>query len=467
MKNRMFLFLGILLSLLLSATALADIQKGPYVQRVTKSSAYISWETTSAAGGAVEWGPDDSFGNRVEAGSDTMHEVKLEGLESDTAYFYKVVGNGGESKTYHFFTAPKPSEPFRFIAYGDSRSGYSEHRRTVEAMMLENPSIVSNSGDLVCTGQDEDCWQMHFEITQDIFASVMLLPAIGNHDVDGGNSAQYKRYFNLPPVWSGQTDDHDEQYYYMDWGNTRFISLDCETAPLGPGSAQQNWLIQVLQDAKSNDFTQHIFVQVHVGPFSAKPDRSGNSFMRSLIDTFIDFGVTAVISGHDHHYYRGHSENGQFNFIVTGGGGASLYDCVPKADYGVVNESCEKVNHYVIFDIDGPHIDAVVKSTDGSVLDEFSWESRYDKVVASDDDDDDTVNPNDDDDDSTGLLDDDDDDGGLAPSGDQGSMNAYDPEYGFAGCQMTVDSESIGSWSVAALLLGLFGLLRRNTRRRD
>ncbi len=424
------------------STADAGIKKGPYIQQLGKNGVTIVWETESDSGGTLEYGPGDMLTQKIEAQAGSMHEVRLEGLETNTAYTYKVTSDGEETEPVVFWTAIPASEPFRFIAYGDSRSNYLDHQKVINAMVRESPDIYMNTGDLVRTGTDAEGWQEHFDIEKELMATTPLLPTIGNHDTNSGNCDLYKEYFSLPKLSRDEENHFDEHYYFQDYGNTRFIGLDDQVASLAVGSPQQEWLMAVLQDASENPEILHIFIGLHVGPYTAKSGRSGNANLRAIMDQLKAYNVTAIISGHDHHYYRGEAANG-LNFIVSGGGGAGLYECEPREEHGVFNHMCEEVNHYVVFDINGPNISATAKTYDGRILETFEWVSSK-QVVSNGDGSD--ANPD------SGSNDDE-------LPGSSATSETYDPEYGFGGCQATGGGAAV-SLVIAASLIG-FGVLRR------
>ncbi len=447
MKRMGTFFVAFALVMSAWSTASAGIKKGPYVQQLGKTGVTIVWETESDSGGTLEYGINDTLTQKIEAPAGAMHEVRLDGLEINTAYTYKVTSDGEESEPIQFWTAIPASEPFRFIAYGDSRSNYLDHQKVVNAMVKESPDIYMNSGDIVRTGTDAEGWQEHFNIEKELMATTPLLPIIGNHDTNSGNCDMYKEFFSLPKLSRDEDNHFDEHYYFQDYGNTRFIGLDDQVASLAVGSPQQEWLMAVLQDAAENPEILHIFLGIHEGPYTAKSGRNGNANLRAVIDQLKDYNVTAILSGHDHHYYRGEAANG-LNFIVSGGGGAGLYECEPREEYGIFNHMCEEVNHYVVFDINGPNISAVTKTPDGRVLETFEWVSSKKVVAASDDPNAGTDNP---------------DDNNELP-GSAAATESYDPEYGFGGCQMAENGAAASLLAVMSLIL--FGILRRKNATR-
>ncbi len=458
-------FLFILIAVF-ATNVYAGLKKGPYLQVVNKTGASVVWQTDSPAAGTVEWGMDESLGNVLDAAAGEMHEVRIEGLKTNTPYYYRVSSDGETTKIYEFWTAPEPWTPFRWIAYGDSRSGYNDHLRVTEAMIQEAPDIYSNSGDITCSAKDELCWQKHFDIEHELMATTNLLPVIGNHDVDGANADNYKKYFVTPENGYEEWQDH---FYYQDWGNARFIVLDFKI-PLSIGSTQASWLEEMIIEASEDSDLLHTFIFIHEGPYTAKDARSGNAPLRSMMDMFKEYNVTCIISGHDHYYYRGESSNG-VNFLVTGGAGASLYDCNPTTDWGVRNIMCEKVYNYIVFDVNGRDISAVAKMATGEVLETFNWTSpkispEYtpeEQAGEGDEevDGDGAVTPVDGDQGNAANDDIDDNDG----SGATGSTSEeYDPEFGFSGCNSGEASFGLG---ILSMLLVVAFVYRRKSKSLD
>jgi hypothetical protein len=106
--------------------------------------------------------------------------------------------------------------------------------------------------------------------------------------------------------------------------------------------------------------------------------------LRHWRDQMLEQGVDYLFSGHDHHYMRGMADNG-LPFLVTGGGGAGLYDIreecltqgepIDAANFGWLPEPglnpytifySLKVNNYVRVDINGPYFSACAKQVTGS-----------------------------------------------------------------------------------------------------
>lgn len=371
-----------------------DLQKGPYLQRVHPGGVTVVFETGDDVSGHVRFGLDEQLGPQTAATPlGRHHEVRLEGLQPATRYFYAVYeGDAPRTDTFAFRTAPAAPQAFRFLVYGDNRSDHEGHRRVVDAMMAE-PEIdfAVNTGDMVSSGEREEEWGPFFDIERELLARTPFWPTIGNHEEDDGEVPIYERLFVLP---------EDEHYYAFTYGNARFVVVDghvevepwflcllqlkvfddCFTA------AQEAWVRQELAAARQDPAIDHTFVVTHVGPYSSKGGRTGSAQMRWLMPAFLDGQVTLVVSGHDHYYQHGLSENG-IHYVVSGGGGAPLYE----VGAGLLNLliphqpiTSESVHHYVVVDVDGETVTVTARRLDGAVLEQFVVEERPACQVAAD-----------------------------------------------------------------------------------
>ncbi len=86
---------------------------------------------------------------------------------------------------------------------------------------------------------------------------------------------------------------------------------------------------------------------------------------------FKTHGVTMVISGHDHYYEHGLSNNG-IPYVITGGGGAPLYAIAkpsPLFPHKVIYNKV--IYHYLVMEIDGKYVHVRAMTTKGVKLEEF------------------------------------------------------------------------------------------------
>lgn len=141
-----------------------------------------------------------------------------------------------------------------------------------------------------------------------------FFPALGNHDLDGQLGQPYFDYFTLPEAYPG-----NERYYTFVKGNVQFIALNSDSRePDGNtyNSPQAFWLLGVL----SASTAPWKIVYFHHAAYSSSAVHGNSPWMQW---PFENWGVSAVICGHDHDYER--IMEGNIPYFVNGTGGRSLY----------------------------------------------------------------------------------------------------------------------------------------------
>lgn len=154
-----------------------------------------------------------------------------------------------------------------------------------------------------------------------------FFPSLGNHDYsDTGNliglPTIYTDYFSLPGGGYASTSGN-ERYYDFIAGPIHFFVLnsnpDLTQEPDGfeSTSLQAKWLQTQLAASKAD---WHI-VYFHHAPYSSSSMHGSSLWMQW---PFAQWGVDAVLSGHDHTYERIFRE--ELVYFVNGLGGAQRYD---------------------------------------------------------------------------------------------------------------------------------------------
>ncbi len=136
-----------------------------------------------------------------------------------------------------------------------------------------------------------------------------FFPSLGNHDWRSPAAAPYLEYFDLPG---------NERYYDLRWGPVHLFAVDSdrhEPDGVTADGVQAQWLRRALG---RSDAPWKI-VYMHHPPYSSG-DHGGSPVMRW---PFADWGVDAVIAGHDHHYER--LERDGVLYFVNGVAGRSHY----------------------------------------------------------------------------------------------------------------------------------------------
>jgi 3',5'-cyclic AMP phosphodiesterase CpdA len=267
-----------------------------------------------------------------------------------------------------------------------------------------------------------------------LLRSTLLLAAIGNHDGDYSDfekwpdALAYFYYWNLPltgpELSSGGPNtpkvkaDNDAEKamemasggqfprienYSFDYGNSHWTVLDSNTYTNWNSKELLKWLENDLTSAQKAKWR---FVAFHIAPFHTSKEHSDDQWMRVLCPLFEKYKVDVVWSGHVHNYQRsypltfvpegGPDEKGRVAgkwtldqtfdgdkntkptapiYIVTGGGGAPLYDPdiqQKPADWQpFIKKYIADTHSLTQVDVDGSKLSVQQISEDGKALDKF------------------------------------------------------------------------------------------------
>lgn len=337
--------------------AAAPFERLPYVQAVDTSGAVVLWRVGRAVrdsfryriGGEGEWrtapveripipeGRSPDRGATSEGPRD--RRVRLRGLPPASEVEYAVLADTVALPPSAFRTAPRPggAGPVRVLAFGDSGFGSESQVRLARLMEARGWDVAIHVGDLAyASGTERDFTLRHFGVYDALLARVPFFPTPGNHDLltDGGRP--YDRAFEWPAPRPGA------RYYTFRWGPVRLFALDSSSGEAGrdlrrASGEQYAWLVAALDSARREAGVRWLVAYMHhplhsgATGFAGKgPDRR---LREALVPLFERHGVDLVVSGHDHHYERSHPILSRDPvppgcgpvYLVTGGGGASLY----------------------------------------------------------------------------------------------------------------------------------------------
>ena len=375
---------GLLLVLLVlpqHAHADAGIFRGPYLNNVTTDAITVLFENPTAVTGVLRYGVNLASENTVQISPAQKHqEVRLTGLAAlappGSRFVYELEVDG-VIRSGSFYTAPNPGAAFSFVAYGDNRSSEPQHQAVVDALLAESgpPRLAMSTGDMVSSGDNEAHWDDFFRIEAPFLANTPTFLAIGNHEVDARDWRVGRRIFQHPVDVAPASGD--ESYYRVAYGNVELIVINVETETLYTGllsllaGDQEDWLEEVLANPLPS--AEHRFVFIHQGPYSSKPGRNGNFWLRQWIELFKTSGIDAIISGHDHYAEWGFTKYG-LPYFIHGGGGAPLYD-----NKGLRVEGDHTINYgvselgYILISIDGPKARFELKNLSGGIVASFEY----------------------------------------------------------------------------------------------
>jgi acid phosphatase type 7 len=336
-----------------SAASGVRFLRGPYLSRPTEAldgnTVRLSWQTDLPASATISLERVDAHAparrpalERAEAwpvrvikidASAGTHTATLGGLAPDAAYRYEIDADAGSGDVARagpnvFKTVAAASQPFRFAVYGDMRyPGHAAHRAVVEALVREAPPLVFNTGDLTDVGSEESNWQKYFELTAPMGAIAPVVPALGNHDAD-------RRGLGAPIAWSlfGVPAKGPPGWTSLDLGGVHFVILSTNEMR---NPAQRDWLREDLARARRHH-ARAIFAFCHEGPWSHALHAGESIMVHDYAPILAAAHVDVLFSGHDHVYERGVGTTpaGTLDYVVSGGGGAPLYNPTCQAASG-------------------------------------------------------------------------------------------------------------------------------------
>jgi hypothetical protein len=304
MKVRQFP-IGLAVVMMWTQSAPAQIEIGPYVQRVSTDRATIIWYTPTATPGMLRYGTvSGQWLGSVNLASATVHAAEATGLKPNTKYFYEVSDGTTTLATgadYYFVTHPPAGSrvPFSFIAAGDLGDGSQNQKDVAARMMAERPKhkFALFLGDITYSnGRRSEYLKYYFPIYKDLIRHFCVWPTLGNHDVDGGKADAYFEFFHTPT----NNPSGIENYYSFDYANAHIVSLDDEILVSGDGLAKQlDWAKKDLADAK-NRGQRWLIAMFHKPPYSSGTHNDDDFTKPTFVPVLEAAGVDLVLCGHSH-----------------------------------------------------------------------------------------------------------------------------------------------------------------------
>jgi hypothetical protein len=169
--------------------------------------------------------------------------------------------------------------------------------------------------------------------------------AWGNHDLGGPSTATV---LGSP-----------QHYYSWSVGTTQFFMLDAND----PGSeVQRAWLEHELRASRA----RVKIVVFHQPAFTSGLHTDSTAAQRNWVPLFVRYGVTLVLTGHNHDYE--HLKVDGIDYVVSGGGGQSSYPCL-RAEPGALR--CVSAYHFLIVSVTAASVTVTAIRPSGEELDRF------------------------------------------------------------------------------------------------
>ncbi|MEE1896782.1 fibronectin type III domain-containing protein [Flavobacterium rakeshii] len=383
----------------------------PYLQAPTTNSIYVNWKTESNPESVVEYGTaENNLANTVNGTNQIFndtgyqdnyyyHTVKIEGLSSNTKYYYRVKTGEAVSEVYSFKTLPMPGEAatedghLRFLVLGDNQmrnvprfdSLVSAAKRKIadkwgiDADPADNIALTVMVGDQVDVGTLDHYENVHFKKNKALSGYLPIQTLVGNHETYGtlGMQAYYDHYILDEMSYQGITSG-TEDYYANQVGNTLFIALDTEHTSL----QQLNWVTQVLEAANNDDTVDWIISLGH-RPYQAEQYVGDiSTWVRNTVMPVLVTSPKHIlhIGAHHHLYHRGQLKNTPTYQIISGGVAWDQYwGMAVEEDFEDVQKTISNWIYQIIdidvnngtFDVEAYSIGSVYTWKDNELMDEF------------------------------------------------------------------------------------------------
>jgi hypothetical protein len=363
---------GLLIALAIVAqVALAQgaaLTRGPYLQSTTRDSTIVVWRTDVAGDSVVEYGQAGYTQAVTDTAPVITHAVTLTSLSAGSTYQYRIKTGGVVLHQSALTTAPDPGGDFDFVVIGDSGTGSSAQVAVAAQMLALNPDFMLHTGDVIYPdGQPGGYDQFFFPQYGSLVNHLPVFPSLGNHDYQTPGGQPYLDVFYLPAGSPG-----GERYYSFDWGDAHFVALDSNLS-----GSQRSDMLQWLESDLAATTATWKFAFFHHALYTSGPHRN-DSTLPALRDALAprleQYNVDIVFNGHDHDYERSTprrdyvpSSKGVV-YMVTGGGGAGLYD-VGMSDFTAFSA---KMHHTVQVRMYGCILSLRAIDTTGAVIDQIA-----------------------------------------------------------------------------------------------
>lgn len=296
---------------------------------------------------------------------------------------------------------PDPSPTFRMdqsalsshvkvIAYGDQRfhdrfnfmiANPQARVALVDRIAEEKPDAIQMSGDVPFKGTDRsdyDAFRTETKPWRD--AHLRVYPALGNHELAGGEQKGVSEWWNAFPELKGM------RWYSVALGDRIALYQLDSTSDLTPGSKQLEWLrAQLAALPASVDFVMislhhppvaDIQTHLHVDHNPRPNEIALRNFLSQTAPAM--HAAVVVIAGHIHNYER--AEVDGVMYLVSGGGGAEPYP-VERTKQDLYQDTGFPNFHYVRFELEADQLKATMFRLADPNAKKLDWQEKDHFVI--------------------------------------------------------------------------------------
>ncbi len=319
----------------------------PYTSNVTDTAVTVQWGLPLDVVGKLHWGTDGNLGTVSDAVADAidglidpvqLHRVRLEGLEPNTAYCYRIEVDGKDISgplLFHTAASKESKEPVKILVLGDYGVGIGFSTlvyNQIKPYMADIDLWLTVGDNAYSNGTALEWHNNHFTFYRDLLRRVPYYPAPGNHDYGSPLGLQPMLDSIDLPKQAYRAEDNG-RYYAFDWGPVHVSVLDSQLAidqvtPDTPDDDMVDWYVD---DLAANQDRPWRIASWHHPLYNTEPGRSPKASMKQYLQPVVEAGNTQLaLSGHSHVYEafmhlkdEAKLSSGGTSYIVTGGGGAN------------------------------------------------------------------------------------------------------------------------------------------------
>ena len=382
---------------------LANFVRTPYLQLVSSNSLSVLWRTLSPGTGRIELGHNGEFPLIFSTtAANANQEIAVTNLQPDTVYQYRILLTNALgtliTSTNQMRTLPAGGN-LTVAVMGDSGWGTPAQYAVARQIRQSGAQLFLHVGDIIYPYFSAGLADTRFlSVYRQTLESTPFYSVWGNHDFlySAEWYTPYRDTIRQPRTLVSDADLASERawpgaYYSFDAGDVHFAALFVPLASvhtLGTNTPQYRWLEADLAATTkpwkiifqhhpvytSSAHRRDVYGGPPVGLFDPDLVRA------NLMPLARKYGVQLICSGHDHNYER-FLPAGGVHSVVTGGGGAGLYNLL---EFDAASSQFYGRHHYTRLQFDGDTLEVRAIDLNGSEFDRFQIRRTASPAVVND-----------------------------------------------------------------------------------
>ena len=368
-----------------------------------------------------------------------VYTAELKGLKPGLEFDYEVLRAGEVVFASRGLARKTAAQSYKFVVFGDSGQNNAPQKAVAKQVNLLMPDFVQVTGDIVYSrGRISEYREKHFPIYNSEAVPLLrrrpMIGVVGNHDTATSDLTKYPDALAYYYYWTQPLNGPDVEAagqprrfegdaadiqavrdgagdslkrmgsFSFDYGNAHWVALDMNAYLDWSAPKLREWLERDLKAAQSATWR---FVTMHQPAFNSSKAHFKEQHPRWVADLMEKYHVDLVFAGHVHNYQRTYPLTfkvaadapklglvpGEFQFdrefdgvsktkakspiyIVTGAGGAGLYDPAQGDEQAswqsYTTKFVSNVNSFSWIEVTGKKLDFKQLDATGREVDRFT-----------------------------------------------------------------------------------------------